>query len=318
MFFPNSLYYLLVGTWRAVAVAAVLVMVAWVLHDPIARALRQRAPRLPASLTRVSRGTSFLVVHSFLLFFALVLFEDRAATLSPANRHLLLERSSGAMLPTGDGRPLEGPAQVRTGEGRGSADFTAAHATRYFLLDRLTAKTQRVNEELVQDEEATSGPDGKGEITRKHYGLSVALLVLLVILLAVERLYWRSPPSFRPLELIVRPVLYVLALTLVVTLPAAYGVLWMPKGATWVEIATAPAEPPITGYLLTDISSDEPDVWTVTLADTTFTMRVFKRESISEIRLTGNSTSNLLAVVREPPRSPQPPEGIARADAANE
>lgn len=308
MFFPNSLYYLLVGTWKAVAAGAVLAMVAWVLYGEVAPALRKRAPRLPAVVVRGSRGVSFLVIHSFLLFFALVLFEDRAATLHPENRHLLLDRSSGARLGPPDRAPVPGGSPAQRAQRAGPVTFTAARAADYFVLDRLAAKAERVNGELRQD----------SEVARKHYGQSVAFLTLLVILLAVEYLYWRDRSSFRLLQLIIRPVLYVLAVTLLVTLPAAYGVLWMSKDAIYVEITTTPSDPPITGYLLTDISGDEPDVWTLALADTTFAMRVFKRESISEIRLLPYaSTDNLLSVARVASASPEPREGVARADNAN-
>ncbi len=298
MFFPNSLYYLLVGAWKGLAAAAGLVLLASVLQDPIARLAQRHAPKTPTALSRFSRGTSFLVIHSFLLFFALVLFEDRAAMLHPANRHLLLDRSAEPAIPPAEGTPVGAPPRAPIAEGRGPTDFTAVRAARYFVMDRLKGKTAWVNRELLQDEEAAADPNDEQEVARKHYGLSLALLALLVVLLAVERAWWHGPPPLQRIESIVRPVLYVLAVTLVVTLPAAYGVLWMPRGATWVEI-TAPPEPPTAGYLLTDISGDEPDVWTLTLSDTTFTLRVFKRESISEIRIqSAPSTSNLLAEVR--------------------
>ncbi len=309
MFFLNSLYYLFVAAWKALAVAMLLVMLAAVFEDWVARILRRLAAALAPTLARASHAASFVTIHSLLLLFAVLLFEDRAATLHPVNRHLLSDRSSDALIPQGPQPPPQG--QALSGAQWGPAHFTAARAAHYFLYDRLKGKKAWVNTELLQDEEK-NGPDGEQEVVaRKHYGLSVALLVLLIVLLAVERISWRSPPSLRRFDAIIRPVLYVLALALVVTLPAAYGVLWMPRGATWVEI-TAPPEQPTGGYLLTDISGDEPDVWTIALPDATFTMRVSKRESISEIRISGDYTNNLLAEVRKSV-SPDGMEGDAGA-----
>jgi len=264
MFFPNSLYCLLFGTWKATAAVFAVALAGWA----IAEGLRRRRRAAAVAMRPWARIAFFLVAHGALLGIGLLLFEDRAATLHQDNRSMLLARSS---------------------EQDGPVPTTAAASFRYFVWDRLPEKAARVRAELRADPQADPP-------TRKHYGQSVALLGLFIVLLALEHAYWRTWVS-RMLQWLIRSVLYGVAVVLIVTLPAAYGVLWLPNNATYVEIATAPTEAPVIGYLLTDISSDDPDVWTLTLADTTFAMRVFKRESISEIRVIANaSTDNLLRV----------------------
>ena len=285
LFFPNSLYYVLIGTWKAVAVLFVLALMTWPFQDAIAGALRACSARLPVAVRNSSNRVSFLLVHALLLGLGLMLFEDRAAMLHPTNRHLLLDR------PATRAATLANPAPLVASASAGSL--------RYFAWERLSKKAARIGAELRSD----------AEITRRHYGQSVALLGLLVALLVFELVFWREL-SLLLLRWLLRPILYVLTGALIITLPAAYGVLWIPNNATYVEITTAAtSEPPVTGYLLTDISGDEPDVWTLTLADTTFAMRVFKRESISEIRVLADaSTENLLGV------SPEPSEPAAHPD----
>ncbi len=296
LFFPNSLYYVLIGTWKAVAVLFVLALMTWPFQDAIGRALRAGTARLPVAVRSSSNRVSFLIAHALLLGLGLLLFEDRAATLHPTNRHLLLDK------------PVTQAAKVAT-----PAPLVAsAGSLRYFAWERLSKKAARIGTELRSD----------AETTRRHYGQSVALLGVLVALLMFELAFWREL-RFVLLRWLIRPILYVLAGALVITLPAAYGVLWIPNNATYVEITTtAASEPPVTGYLLTDISGDEPDVWTLALADTTFAMRVFKRESISEIRVLADaSTENLLGVSpdpSEPVAVPENPGGESRAGPATQ
>lgn len=287
MFFSNSLYDALFGTWKALPVLAAIVLAAWWLARAARRGLRGSS--VPNAGVLVAGG--FVVAHLVLLGFGLLLFEDRAATLDASNHHLLLSR-----------RPpdaAEAAPAVVTGPGA---------ALRYFVSERLPAKATRVREELRFAPQAA----------HDHYGQSVALLAVFAALLALELAAWRDR-SARVLDWTLRPALYLVGLVLVLTLPAAYGVLSISNHATWVEI-TSPPDRPVNGYLLTDISSDEPDVWTLAVADTNFSLRVFKRDRISEIRLMKDaSTDNLLRYAWEGPAGSAAPSaqgGVAHAGVA--
>lgn len=293
LFFVNSLYYFFVSVALYLVMAGAATLALWLMSCVIVRYAAtlswqhsatkwRKAPRIATRL--------FTLASLGLLTLGVYLLHLQIAVLSAENKGLLYQRV---------------PAP-RAG-GLRAAEATGEHGGPWRGRWRRVLALQGTGQLAESIRNELRSREGAAKLQRR-YGWHLGLLGMFVYGTLILR-WWRrqlhtaGTPlwSWLPADWVVRPLLYILAMALVLNLPATYGVLCLSKSGVWVSVTTQTDSAGESGYLLSDLASQGQEIWLLGYDDSKlhWVLRVFERKNI-HIRMTGDTTPNILL----PPPAP--------------
>jgi len=293
LFFSNSTYFLLAATYRIlVLIAAIGLLLA--LFIVIAKKISRF--RLPKALRKVTtlvaslpRGWRLPATYALLLVLGLCTLSLQTAAFDPQNKNLLYQVISdreARLAPTSNNQSTS----VKTGM---PTNVLVWPPWQDSLADR-------INERLRH-------PRGRDSL-QLFYGQQFALVLAILYGVVACRLKRKQierlgsvAPEWRPFRVAqsLSPFVLLVALALIVNLPAVYGVLCLPTKAARVHVLLVGPKGKVetkSGALMSDLSSGSKEIWLLTEKQGNFYLSVLDRAQLRAITLMRGSTDNFLAV----------------------